>query len=177
MEMSKIYVGILELIVAIILGQNLLQVDSIFIPFDNIFTERGIYNAVGLILVYMFVISGWIGYQRSIYLHEHRGVFGDIRYGIDLVIVFFIYYLVSITNPESKAHFGEAFVWIFPLIFGLYLLWDFIKILEYGKSVKKFRMLITFSFLVVFLIQSLWYQDSLKDIPNPYPIKNLIKLS
>jgi hypothetical protein len=173
MEMSKVYVGILELIIAIILGQNLLQVESIFIPFYNIFTERGSLDASALVLVYVFVISGWIGYQRSIYLHRHMGFFGDIRYGIDLAIVFFVYYLVSITNPKSQSLFGEAFIWLFPLIFGLYLLWDFVKIIEYRKSisknVRKFRMIITMAFLGVFILQSFLYQFSIRDAKIPTP--------
>lgn len=173
MQMTRIYIGILELIVAVILGQNLLQVDDVFIPIQNIFNYNGFIDAAGVILIYTFVISGWIGYHRSISQHQHRGNLGNLRYGIDLTIVFFIYYLVSITNPTSTGKFGDAFIWIFPLIFFLYLVWDLVKMAEHrhkkGKSKRTIRMLITLAFLFTFLVQSYSYQNSLNDFVNPYP--------
>ena len=133
-----------------------------FVPLEQVFRYPNNIHAMGLFLVYAFIISGWIGYHRSISKNPHKGALGNVRYVIDLAIIFLVYYLVSIANPSSNARFGEAFEWVFPTIFALYLAWDIVKVLEYKQTrtsnmIRAKRTVITGVILVAFLAQASSY--------------------
>ncbi|UVS68461.1 hypothetical protein NWT39_11185 [Nitrososphaera viennensis] len=175
-KLSEFYRNFLEIMVAVIIGQSFVQVDHIFIPFSNVLSDyRSFIDASGMLMVYFIVVSGWIGYHRSITKNPHKGKLGNARFVVDLVVVFLTYYIVSVANPESKGHFGDIFQWILPIMFGLYLLWDILKILEYREEereehkIRVRRMIITATFFALFIAFSFLYQYQLSFWDNPYP--------
>ena len=128
----------IELILGVIIGLSFANASDVFIPISNIFdcnppfTEcHEFVNAVGIFLAYFIVISGWLGYHESIKKHPHRGYWGVIRYGLDLVILFLVYYLVSIANPNSDDQYGMIFLWVIPAMFICYMFWDLVKFREW----------------------------------------------
>jgi hypothetical protein len=46
---------------------------------------------------------------------------------MDLVILFLVFYLVAIANPKVHDHFGMIFLWVIPVIFIFYMMWDLVK--------------------------------------------------
>jgi hypothetical protein len=91
-------------------------------------------NALGIFLAYFIVISGWLGYHKSIKKHSHKGILGVVRYEIDLVILFLVYYLVSIDNPKANDQYGMIFIWVIPTMFLFYMLWDLVKFQEWKSD-------------------------------------------
>lgn len=174
-KLSAFYRTLLEVIVAIIIGQSFFQADAIFIPMSKIWTTPiGAIDAAGMLMAYFIVISGWIGYYRSVSKEPHKGRAGNARFILDLTIVFFTYYIVSVANPNSEAHFNEIFLWVLPALFVFYLLWDVTKFIEYkndvnNRSIRWRRMLTTVAFAGFFITQSAVYGAQLQSIGIPYP--------
>ncbi len=174
-KLSTLYVTLLEVIVAVIIGQSFFQADEIFIPMSKIWeSTRSFVDAAGMLMAYFIVISGWIGYYRSVHKEPHKGRAGNMRFVIDLTIVFFTYYIVSVANPSSSGFFGEIFLWVLPAMFILYLLWDAVKFVEYkndvnNKSIRWRRMITTVLFASIFVFQSFAYAAQLDSFDRPYP--------
>ena len=139
---------------------------SIFIPVNKLTTYDGIENALTLILAYFFILTSWVGYFRSITLNPHTDTkLGMSRFIVDLFIVFLYFYFLS-QVPGGMKH-GEIFVWTLPTIFGTFLLWDFLRYLEYRRikkeprrahATRKNRLIRTGSALAVFLTMSYLYE-------------------
>jgi len=150
---------------AIVIAESFPISIKIFVPFTNLLTYNGIENALTLILIYFFIITSWIGYFSSITLNPHTQTkTGISRFSIDLFIIFLYYYLILLAQDIS--HHGDIFVYVLPLIFSAFLVWDFLRYVEY-KNVKreskqahanrKNRLGRTGLVLVLFIILSLSY--------------------
>lgn len=121
------------------------------------------------------MISGWIGYTKSITKHPHKeNRLGNARFVIDLVILFLAFYLLSLTDPERFGSFVSAFnafIWILPICFMTYIIWDALKYYEYRSfsnerptSISRWR--ITWYYLSPLLAQALIYTFVI--VPNYY---------
>jgi hypothetical protein len=174
-KLSAFYRDLLELIVAVIIGQSFFQADAIFIPLSKVLVgERGIVDGLGMFMAYFIVISGWIGYYRSVNKEPHKGRAGNMRFVLDLAIVFLTYYIVSVANPTSAGHFGDIFQWVLPVMFIFYLLWDVTKTIEYNNDVNnadiRFRRMITTAiFAAAFILLSFIYTRELSSWGQAYP--------
>ena len=118
-----------------------------FIPIGNLFDcNTAIYqcnnfvDAFGIMTTYFIVISGWLGYHHSIKKHPHIRNIGLLRYFLDLVILFLVYYMVSIANPQSTDYYGMIFLWIIPSTFLCYSIWDILKFYEYRNEKLEVRV-------------------------------------
>lgn len=156
---NRIYLITIEFIIAVIIGISFSNAKDVFIPIFNI--HDNLLDALGLSLAYFIVISGWIGFHRSISRRPHFGIFGTIRYCIDLVILFLVYYLIEIASPVSEAAYGETFRWVIPIMFFCYFLWDIVKYHEYKNQgelvVIKNDVSITLVFAILFIVLSYVY--------------------
>jgi hypothetical protein len=119
---------------------------------------------MGIALVYFIVISGWYGYHKSISKHPHLGYLGTIRYGLDLLILFFVYYMVSISKPNAIDQYGMIFLWVIPIIFIVYSIWDILKFFEYrngekGVRIPARRLRITLKYGIISILLSVAYYD------------------
>lgn len=154
-----------HIIYAAILAFSFQYVAIDFIPFDSIKTATDKVNFLALLFVWGFMISGWLGYTKSISYKPHsEGFWGAFRFVLDLIISFFMLYLVIITIKDGfVANFGNAFSYVIPVIFGLFIAWDLVKYAEYRSNDEQSnRYLRTranftiFTFLAL-LAQSLYY--------------------
>jgi hypothetical protein len=162
-EPNRIYRNSIDLIIGVIVGASFLSIEGVFVPFWNIFFDlHQAVNAAGIALAYFIVITGWVGYHRSVTIRPHLGNLGMLRYGIDLLILFFWYYIVTTAPPDSPTRYGELFLWVLPTVFTLYLIWDVVKYFEYSRQpederVNPKRMRSTLNAWVGFAAMSLIY--------------------
>jgi hypothetical protein len=93
-------------------------------------------NTVALFFIYFVLISGWIGYTRSISkrpLTDNR--WGTLRFVFDILIILATFYLTVLADPKIfKTNFSEAFIGVLPAISVLYLFWELIRYKEYSKA-------------------------------------------
>ena len=116
---------------------------SLFIPSTELF------------LAYTIIVSGWVGYSRSMIKWPHTDTkYGAFRFCLDLAILFCYFGIITLTNLQHD--FREYFLgWVMGL-FILFSMSDAVKIKEYykrkGKD-KKLRLRIgigkTFIFTVI----------------------------
>ena len=161
LEIKEFYQHAIHVIYAVLIGQSFFMAKDVFIPISKLNSFDGIVNASALFFAYFFIITGWIGWNRSISDNPHReGRLGVLRFSIDLFILFITYYLLTLANPLNNETYSITFIWLLPSIFGCYLLWDIVKYFEYRnikkskKKTRKTRLFITVIFLVFFIILS-----------------------
>lgn len=162
MELNEFYKKTIDIIYAFIIGQSFLQLDSLFIPISTIFEFHKLVDIGALFLAYFITIIGWIGYHKSIMNRPHIGRLGNMRFSVDLFIVFLVYYLIRLASPTSKVPYYDTFIWLIPVLFSTYLVWDTIKFFEYRnqsdeKRVEPKRLGITALFLGVVILSGLAY--------------------
>lgn len=178
-NIKEFYPFAIHIIYAVIITLSFQIAGDIFVPFDSIFTSYDMeVRAFAVLLNYIVVISGWIGYTISISKREHsENWMGTARFIVDLLIVFLVFYLITLTDLEKTKEFVPVFktyIWLFTIIFIAYIIWDMIKFAEYrnargGKKVGLDRTrktayhvvpLLTLALLYTWVIPS--YQDMLR---------------
>jgi hypothetical protein len=136
--LEQSYVYAIHIIYGIILTQSFAISASVFVPISQINldeSETVFVNSTAIILTQYIMISGWINYAVSINRRPHKiqTLYGNVRFGIDLVITFIIFYLISLTTDTNFTNsFWEAFIWVIPSLFGLFMIWDYLKSKEYS---------------------------------------------
>jgi len=159
-----------NILFALVLIQSFPIATKIFTPLTNLFDIFYIVNAIGLLFVYFFIITSWIGYFKSIQSQHHsEKKSGLARFGIDIFIIYLYYYLVQIVereiDPTQVANYSEIFIWILPIIVGAFVLWDAIKWLEHppnsptDRKYMRGRMIITWIFLGGVIVQASIYSN------------------
>ncbi len=166
------YPFVIYTIYAVVITFSFTISGNVLIPIDRIFTSfYAASNALALCLAYFVIITGVIGYSKSIAARPHSdNKFGNLRFVADLVIMFLMYYLINLTDPTPNTlgaikfnHYDDTFIWVFPVLFSVYLAWDIIKYYEYRDihqsepvtNIQRGRK--TLYFLILFMVQSLIY--------------------
>jgi MFS family permease len=168
-NIKDFYQYAIHVIYAIILTTSFDIAAKVSIPIEAIspiYDWAKFVNAITLLLVYITIISGWLGYTKSIIKRPHEGMKGNMRFVIEVIITFFLAYFINLTNPDKenfRDHFDSVFVWVLPVIFLLFIIWDLLKYYEYlnhpdeDKRANKNRIWITgFASLGIF-VQSMVY--------------------
>ncbi len=163
-----------------LIGTIMIPLDSInpFIQFEKFV------NFLALMMIYVILLSGWIGYAKSIGIRPHKGGYGNARFVIDVMIIFVLAYMIHLVDPSPEnfyfqSQFGNTFVVILPFLFGLYAIWDIIKFQEYKndeddqrKMQSTFRMVVTILFFFLSVIISQVYEffliSKIIDFSNKY---------
>ena len=138
----EIFAYICHVIFAIIIATSYESAIKLFINPKESFLMNSTFVIYGLefLLAYSAIISGWIGYARSMMKWPHTNTkYGTLRFSLDIAILFCYFGLLISADPENE--FKNNFLkWIF-VLFVLFLVSDFIKIKEYyktrGKIVKQ----------------------------------------
>ena len=159
-DISKFYRNTVGVIYGVIIGLSFTQIGSLFTPLDNLSQSEYLIDAFAAMFAYFFIITSWIGYHRSVTSYPHRGKVGNVRFAVDLFIVFLSYYLVNLVSVHSNeeleplANYSDTFVWIMPAIFLAFIVWDILKYIEYWdqRETRKLRMKRMLYSLIVGLI-------------------------
>jgi hypothetical protein len=161
--LPEFYQHAVNVLFAVVIGLSFNVVGTVVIPVEEIPNDpvgTGI-----LILGYIIVLTSWIGYSLSIKTSPHRGgIPGLIRFGLDVLIIFLFYYIVSLANPDNLLYREDVFLYLLPATYIVFLAWDITKYYEY-KNVKATltrtdrirRIHITIDYLVIFLIMAFLY--------------------
>jgi hypothetical protein len=141
-NVTEFYPFAVHIIYAVIVTISFEIAGNVFIPFNTAFSSYdNILRSTSLLLSYVFIISGWVGYTKSINKRPHtENWLGNTRFVIDLVILFLAFYLLSLTNPDKIDRFiivFGTFVWLFPITFIVYFIWDMFKLAEYRNVVQE----------------------------------------
>lgn len=163
----EFYVFAIHAIYAVLLASSFNIANDFLVPLSKITSGEDFIHVFGILFVYTVLISGWIGYTKSVSVRPHiEGYLGNLRFIMDLFIVFVTFYIVNLTSSLEifKNNFYETFMYLLPILFSLYLVWDIIKLFEYRKIftgqkqldetlINFNRLSITAYFLAVVLIQ------------------------
>ena len=102
-SLTEFFQYAVHLIYAIVIGLSFEIAGKVVIPIEKVNDYPSALNVGILILSYFIVVTSWIGYTKSIIKHKHsENISGILRFGIDLLIVFMFYYLVSLTDPSNE---------------------------------------------------------------------------
>ena len=146
------YVTAVHILFAIVIGHSFIMASDVIIPIQTLVDSTYHKPASTLMFSYILIVSGWIGYSRSISIRPHRDTaLGAMRFVFDLIILFEYFYLLQIayTGPI------EDFPLVVVVIFLTYLLSDTVKCYEYPPRTRariKQRMKITIGTLVVVFV-------------------------
>lgn len=156
----EFYAFAVHAIYAVILASSFEIARDTFIPLTKINNFDHIVHAYSVFFAYCLLISGWIGYTKSISIRPHTYTsLGSLRFVLDLLIVFFTFYIINLTNNVKEhavywSNYGEVFVIFLPIVFVLYVIWDLVKMLEYRREFKDNRdeTIINFNRLIISLM-------------------------
>ena len=136
-EVPDGYQYAVHLIFAIIIASSFELASEILIPLDGAFTDKNnLVLASSLLLSYVVIIAGWVGYALSMSTKPHKDNYkGALRFMIDLIIPFENFYLIQLVPTEK---FILEFPIVLSVLFTTYIIWDVIKYFEYhSKEARK----------------------------------------
>jgi hypothetical protein len=166
-DIPRFYRYAVFIVFAVVIAESFPQSVNVFIVSDNksnnFLDHNRIEDIFVLIVAYFFIIAGWLNYFKVSVVSPHsESGLGTARFVVDLFIIYLYYYLLKIIPGQT--HHGQIFVWIFPFIFGSFLLWDILRFYEYQKNVEldekqgmKGRVLLTLATLIVVVVEAIFY--------------------
>ena len=161
---TQFYAQAIHVLFAIVLGQSFMLASDIMIPIQSLFEPDNHMTVMALIFAYILIVSGWVGYSRSVSIKPHKDTnLGAMRFVIDLVILFEYFYLLRISQTEHVSDFPIVVV----IIFLTYMLWDAVKYREHSARDRvwiKRRGSITKKLFLVVLVATILYYIGLFEI-------------
>lgn len=131
---SDFYTKATHILFAIIIGHSFLVAPDSLIPTSNALKPENHTMTAALVFSYIFIVSSWIGYARSVSFSPHTDTgWGAIRFVINLIILYEFFYLIRVSQTE---HVGELPT-VACIIFMTFYISDIIKYHEYGPQDKK----------------------------------------
>ena len=156
-DRTKFYGIAINILFAIVLGHSFLMASDVMIPVWDVFEPDNYVAASTLVFAYILVVSGWIGYSRSISVKPHRDTaWGVMRFVLDLVILFEYFYLLRMTQTDHVADFPAVLV----VIFVTYVVSDLVKTREHPPKMRsqiKQRSKITDGLLLIVMLATVLY--------------------
>jgi succinate dehydrogenase hydrophobic anchor subunit len=162
-NLSRVYVQFIDILFAVVIGQSFVLLSSG--AWFATWLAQPLQNAFGiatLVLVYVLLITSWIGYHQSVQQFPIKSVW---RFLIDIILLL-VYYMgfVYASNFQSVTL-------VFALSFVLYTTWDALRVREYyslkrerGNLLKRFG--ISAGFMAGFAIIALVYLPLTSMIPG-----------
>jgi hypothetical protein len=115
--LSEHYVSFVDIMFAVMVAQS-------FISFkEELFAPS--FDLLVLLLSYFTIITSWLFYHRSVKALPEEEWW---RFGVDVVILFVYFILIS-----THKNFGTIVVF-YPILWTLYLVWDWLKSKEYTQK-------------------------------------------
>jgi hypothetical protein len=129
-----------NVVFGVVIGQSFFNSASTFVPLSKLSQVEGVISALELILVYFLILTSWIAYykttKKKAYTDSRTGI---ARFGTDMLILYLYYHLVLLATHENPIQ-GGIFTYGLPVVFGAYVLWDFLKYLESRREDKARRV-------------------------------------
>lgn len=125
-------------IFAVIIASSYESATDVFVNSEKPFLADPSSAILGfeLLLAYTAVVSGWVGYSRSMIKWPHTNTkSGAFRFCLDIAILFCYFGLIASASPERDFQ-GYFLPWIIAL-FVLFAVWDILKLKEYHKKREK----------------------------------------
>ena len=157
---NEIFSYIAHFIFAVVIATTYDIAANVFInPIPMLSTADHLISGMEICLAYLAIISGWVGYARSMIKWPHKNTkTGAFRFALDIGILFCYFGLITSTRSENQ--FQEYFLYWIVSLFCLFVVWDAVKIKEYRKKTKRnsalYRSFLkTAVFLIIFIVM-LW---------------------
>lgn len=173
---TEFYPFSVHLIYAVIITISFGIATRVVIPINVIWSSYdGVERSFALLVAYTIIISGWVGYSKSISVRPHSdNRLGTARFVVDLVVLFLIFYLITLTDPSKFPKFGvvfPTFLWTITIMFVAYLVWDVLKYFEYRHTKEEKRTSLnrgrkTVYYLILILAVSVSYTSFLAPYYN-----------
>lgn len=152
-------------IFAVVIALSFQVSSEIIIPVEEI--QNHPVNTAILILGYIIVVSGWIGYFFSVRENPHKGKKGAVRFFLDVFTLYLFFYIVTLAKIENTDYQKDVFLYLLPITYGVYFLWDIIKYFEHKKRNQSreektdriHRIRITADYLLWFVVLAILYQN------------------
>ena len=133
---NEVFSNICHFVFAIVIATSYNTAAQIFINPDKPFLSDSstIIPGLELLLAYITIVSGWVGYSRSMAKWPHKNTkAGTFRFSLDIAILFCYFGLIA--SADTQNGFRDYFLnWILALFF-LFIVWDIFKMKEYfGKT-------------------------------------------
>ena len=136
-KVTQVYVSFIDVLFGVVVGISFVQFVPITLEFKT-FTA---------LLAYATVVASWVGYHKALSNGSDKYI-GPSRFVIDIILLYLYYYLISSFNNFPLMLF------IFPIIFVFYVLWELSRLIElWKKNEPKYRIIWNSIFLILFLIQ------------------------
>ncbi|MBS3926445.1 MAG: hypothetical protein KGZ34_07150 [Nitrosarchaeum sp.] len=151
---SKIYVLSIQILFGIIIGISFIDYHKTLVPFNpNIETLM-------IFVTYATVLMSLIGYSIAVTHRFHKNF---SRFAIDIFLLYLYYQLVYSLQTSF-----DYFLWIFPIIFGSYVVWQILEYYEwkdddkpYKKKEYKWVLIGTIIFTIAFFLLALFYNGTI----------------
>lgn len=187
-SINVLYQYAIHIAFGVVIAQSFGITAKSLLPNEQLLSCDHILQLLAILMSYFIMITSWIGYYRSIKKNGYTETkLGTVRFGLDFVILFLYYYLITLIVDESltptlpvwiKTNYYYIFRLILPFIFITYFVWDIIKYLEYRHESKReletrfLRTLITSIYLIIITLQSELYSILIPIINTDiYPLK------
>lgn len=135
-QKSRTYVKTIQILFAIVIGISFTDYYKELVPFVWNF------ETVMIFVAYATVLLSLIGYSIAIHYRYHRNF---LRFGLDLFLLYLYYQLVYGLQNNF-----EYFLSIFPIIFGIYVIWQGLEFVEWRREDSKERKYHSKEFLQIF---------------------------
>lgn len=117
---SKIYVFAIQVIFSVIIGISFTSYYQVLVPIQVNFEQAMI------LVAFATVVVSLVGYSITMKSKHHKKFY---RFVIDLVLLYLYFQLIY-----SPLHGFNYFISLFPWIFGLYIVWQYLESIEYSES-------------------------------------------
>lgn len=147
---TKIYLGIVDLVFAVVLGASFVSL--------NIGSLKSLsLQTATLAVAYGSIVLSWTGYHASVKAKPYKL---PLRFWIDLIILYG--YLLLISNFSNLG----TELWVYVLVFVSYTTWSAAKALEWPGEVR--RLILRTSYPIIALVLASLFQHGEGTFPALY---------
>ena len=115
---KEFYARATHILFAIVLAHSFLLASEILVPISVAFQPENHMSVTTLLFSYVLIISGWIGYSRSVSYRPYKDTaWGAMRFVFDIIILFEYFYLVGISVEQP-----DVFPFVVVVIAATYLI-------------------------------------------------------
>lgn len=130
----EVFPYIIHFIFAIVIANSYVTAKQVFVDSWPLLLHNYdvLAHILGLVVVYIIIISGWIGYSRSLIKWPYKDTKLSVyRFILDFAVLFCYFVLVNIIEVIGDFELYLS-AWIV-ILFTCFVLWDILKLIENKK--------------------------------------------